>query len=191
MITLPQRLRRQQEQQTNQVGQPAPSSATTSNQRISVRDKLLAREVQEMAQVLPGNCVINYENENDLSAFHLIVRPTEGFWQTGCFKFSVEVTEDYNMVPPIVRCLTRLWHPNISEAGEVCLSLLRQHSVDGLGWSPIRKLKDVVWGLHALFTDLLNFEDPLNIEAADMYRRCTEDFRKKVIEYVSLYAKDL
>ena len=51
-----------------------------------------------------------------------------------------------------MKCITRLWHPNINETGEVCLSLLRQHSVDGLGWSPIRRLKDVVWGLHALFT---------------------------------------
>lgn len=51
-----------------------------------------------------------------------------------------------------MKCITKLWHPNISETGEVCLSLLRQHSVDGLGWSPIRRLKDVVWGLNALFT---------------------------------------
>ncbi|XP_022914940.1 NEDD8-conjugating enzyme UBE2F-like [Onthophagus taurus] len=178
MITLSQRLKRQQEQ-SNGV-----------NNRISIRDKLLTREAQEMAQLLPSNCSITYENVNDLSSFLLFVKPTEGFWQDGCFKFSVKVTEEYNMVPPIVKCLTRLWHPNINETGEVCLSLLRQHSVDGLGWSPIRRLNDVVWGLHALFTDLLNFDDPLNIEAADMYRTSKEEFHKKVSEYVKLYAKE-
>lgn len=57
----------------------------------------------------------------------------------------------------MVKCLTRLWHPNISETGEVCLSLLRQHSVDGLGWSPTRTLNDVIWGLHALFTVSVTF----------------------------------
>lgn len=92
--------------------------------------------------------------------------------------------------PPVVKCLTRLWHPNITESGEVCLSLLRRHSVDGMGWSPIRRLKDVVWGLHALFTDLLNFEDPLNVEAADMYRNSKEEFKIKVMEYVAHYAKE-
>ncbi|KAA8593196.1 hypothetical protein FQN60_009312, partial [Etheostoma spectabile] len=25
------------------------------------------------------------------------------------------------MVPPKVRCLTRVWHPNITENGEICL----------------------------------------------------------------------
>ncbi|XP_075009858.1 NEDD8-conjugating enzyme UBE2F isoform X10 [Calonectris borealis] len=31
--------------------------------------------------------------------------------------------------------------------------------------------KDVVWGLNSLFTDLLNFDDPLNIEAAEHHLR--------------------
>lgn len=62
--------------------------------------------------------------------------------------------------PPSVKCITKLWHPNISETGEVCLSLLRQHSVDSLGWSPTRRLKDVVWGLNALFTVILTLQLP-------------------------------
>ncbi|KAG7235128.1 hypothetical protein INR49_025233 [Caranx melampygus] len=31
--------------------------------------------------------------------------------------------------------------------------------------------KDVVWGLNSLFTDLLNFDDPLNIDAAEHHLR--------------------
>lgn len=177
MITLTQRLKRVDIEDKKHVN------------RISVRDKLLVKESQELSQLLPPNCSVEYENENDLSCFTLILRPTEGYWENGIFRFCIRVTEEYNMVPPKVRCLTKLWHPNISETGEICLSLLRQHSVDGMGWSPTRKLKDVVWGLYALFTDLLNFEDPLNIEAADMYRNSKVEFQIKVREYVRLYAK--
>ena len=72
--------------------------------------------------------------------------------------------------PPEVACRTRIWHPNITENGEVCLSVLRETSIDGTGWSPARSLKvimqhskfcnlhtifshqDVVWGLDSLFT---------------------------------------
>ena len=93
------------------------------------------------------------------------------------------------MVPPDVVCLTKLWHPNISVEGSICLSLLRPHSVDGLGWAPTRKVKDVVWGLTSLFSDLTNFEDPLNIEAADHYRSDRESFRTKVRDWVSKFAK--
>lgn len=85
MITLSQRLKRQQE-------------TAKSNNRISVRDKLLTREAQEMSQLLPSNCTVSYSNINDLSTCILTVKPVEGFWQDGSFKFSIEVTEEYNMV---------------------------------------------------------------------------------------------
>lgn len=176
MITLSQRLKRQ--------------SDTPPTSRISIRDKLLVKESQEMSQLLPSNCWVHYENENDLSDFLLTIKPSEGYWCGGYFRFSIKVTEEYNMVPPVVRCLTKIWHPNITETGEVCLSLLRQHSVDGHGWSPTRRLKDVVWGLFALFTDLLNFEDPLNMEAANMYRDSKDEFMRTVYEYVTKYAAE-
>ena len=50
----------------------------------------------------------------------------------------VQVPVEYNILPPAVTCLTRLWHPNISEDGEICLLLLRPHSMHGLGWAPTR-----------------------------------------------------
>ncbi|XP_068803943.1 NEDD8-conjugating enzyme UBE2F isoform X14 [Struthio camelus] len=113
----------------------------------------------------------------------------EGYYQAGKFQFEIEVPDAYNMVPPKVKCLTRIWHPNITETGEICLSLLREHSIDGTGWAPTRTLKDVVWGLNSLFTDLLNFDDPLNIEAAEHHLRDKEDFRNKVEDYMKRYAR--
>ena len=52
-----------------------------------------------------------------------------------------------------------------------------------------RRVKDVVWGLNSLFSDLTNFEDPLNLEAADHFRHDREGFRAKVREWVNNYAK--
>lgn len=49
--------------------------------------------------------------------------------------------------------------------------------------------QDVVWGLNSLFTDLLNFDDPLNIEAAEHHLRDKEDFRNKVDDYIKRYAR--
>ncbi|XP_038870391.1 NEDD8-conjugating enzyme UBE2F-like isoform X4 [Salvelinus namaycush] len=113
----------------------------------------------------------------------------EGYYQSGTFHFEIDIPEAYNMVPPKVKCQTRIWHPNIAETGEICLSLLREHSIDGTGWAPTRTLKDVVWGLNSLFTDLLNFDDPLNIDAAEHHLRDKEDFRNKVQDYIKHYAR--
>lgn len=153
--------------------------------RISIRDKLLVKEVQEMNETLPSTCSVHFKDHNVLSDFTLTVKPDEGYWKSGKFKFYIHVTEDYNMVPPKVKCLTRLWHPNINEDGDICLSLLRQTSIDEHGWAPTRKLKDVVWGLNSLFTDLLNFDDPLNLEAAESYKRSKIEFQVRVKEYMN------
>uniref|UniRef100_A0A669QC17 UBC core domain-containing protein n=1 Tax=Phasianus colchicus TaxID=9054 RepID=A0A669QC17_PHACC len=38
-------------------------------------------------------------------------------------------------------------------------------------------------------SDLLNFDDPLNIEAAEHHLRDKEDFRNKVEDYIKRYAR--
>jgi len=160
-----------------------------ANTRVSIRDRLLVKEVQELETNLPTTCKAHFPNPNELHKLEITIVPDEGYWYGGKFKFLIEVPDDYNMVPPKVKCLTRLWHPNINEEGAICLSLLRHSSIDGLGWAPTRTLKDVVWGLNSLFTDLLNFEDPLNNEAAEHYCKDKDGFKSKVKEYVQRYAK--
>ncbi|KAI2527641.1 UBE2F isoform 5 [Pan troglodytes] len=163
MLTLASKLKRDD----GLKGSRTAATASDSTRRVSVRDKLLVKEVAELEANLPY----------------------EGYYQGGKFQFETEVPDAYNMVPPKVKCLTKIWHPNITETGEICLSLLREHSIDGTGWAPTRTLKDVVWGLNSLFTDLLNFDDPLNIEAAEHHLRDKEDFRNKVDDYIKRYAR--
>ncbi|XP_041120309.1 NEDD8-conjugating enzyme UBE2F isoform X4 [Polyodon spathula] len=163
MLTLASKLKRD-----DAVKSGHSNSATAdSTRRVSIRDRLLVKEVAELETNLPN----------------------EGYYQSGKFQFEIDVPEAYNMVPPKVKCLTRIWHPNITETGEICLSLLREHSIDGTGWAPTRTLKDVVWGLNSLFTDLLNFDDPLNIEAAEHHLRDKDDFRCKVQDFIKQYAR--
>lgn len=76
-------------------------ATTTSNsentKRISIRDRLLVKEVQEMEQNLPTTCKVYFPDPNILCEFTLIITPDEGFWKDGKFKFTVFVPEEYNM----------------------------------------------------------------------------------------------
>lgn len=109
------------------------------------------------------------------------------FTKIGKIKFKIEIPLEYNNCPPLVKCETRIWHPNINEDGAVCLSILRTTSLDGSGWAPTRQLKDVIWGLSSLFADLCDFDDPLNVEAAEHFRKKPEDFKRKVKDYIRRY----
>ena len=187
MITLTKRLRG--EATTNSSKDSQSPDKNSNSTRISIRDKLLVKEVQEMECNLPTGCKVKFDDPNALHEFCLTITPDEGFWQGGKFKFHILVGEDYNISPPTVKCLTKLWHPNINEDGQVCLSILRQNSLDGMGWAPTRRLRDVIWGLNSLFSDLLNFDDPLNTEAAEHYQRDKDGFRLKAKQWVAKYAK--
>ncbi|KAB1278531.1 NEDD8-conjugating enzyme UBE2F [Camelus dromedarius] len=114
------------------------------------------------------------------------------------------------MVPPKVRCLTRIWHPNITETGEICLREMETRATWRLR-THLRLLPADRCAFLCLFqftertfdrrhrlgshedteerTDLLNFDDPLNIEAAEHHLRDKEDFRSKVEDYIKRYAR--
>ena len=189
MITLTKRLRGEAPNPSSSSNTSSSVTGSNSSNRISIRDKLLVKEVQEMESALPSGCKVKFDDPNALHEFTLTISPDEGFWTGGKFRFHIYVSEKYNLVPPKVKCMTRLWHPNISEDGDVCLSILRQDSIDGMGWAPTRRLRDVIWGLNSLFTDLLNFDDPLNIDAAEHYQRDKDGFRIKAKQWVAKYAK--
>uniref|UniRef100_A0A183BHH6 E2 NEDD8-conjugating enzyme n=1 Tax=Globodera pallida TaxID=36090 RepID=A0A183BHH6_GLOPA len=157
--------------------------------RISIRDKLLSQETKELEQNLRDlpTCTLLFPSTSALHEMELTVKPNMGLYKGGVFKFKITVPPEYNNVPPIVKCLTRVWHPNINEDGSICLSLLRQNSLDGYGWMPTRHIRDVILGLDQLFTDLIDFDDPLNAQAAQQWQTNKEAFTLKVKEYMSKY----
>uniref|UniRef100_A0A8C1X8K9 E2 NEDD8-conjugating enzyme n=1 Tax=Cyprinus carpio TaxID=7962 RepID=A0A8C1X8K9_CYPCA len=179
MLTLASKLKREEGVRAGRTS----AGSNEASHRVSIRDRLLIKGTNHCPNT-PRGC---WDHDTvyllNVNLFY------EGYYLGGKFQFEIEVPEAYNMVPPRVKCLTRIWHPNIAETGEICLSLLREHSIDGTGWAPTRTLKDVVWGLNSLFTDLLNFDDPLNIEAAEHHLRDKEDFRNKVQDFIKNYAR--
>lgn len=95
MITLNRKFKKETSDTANGIAVDVPK-------RISVRDKLLVKEVQEMNENLPTSCSIHFEDPNMLNEFILTVTPDEGYWLGGKFKFSVFITEEYNMAVNII-----------------------------------------------------------------------------------------
>lgn len=43
----------------------------------------------------------------------------------GIFKLELFLTDDYPMVPPKIRFLTQIYHPNVDKLGRICLDVLK------------------------------------------------------------------
>jgi len=56
----------------------------------------------------------------------VIFGPDDTPWEGGTFKLLLEFTEDYPNKAPSVRFLTKMFHPNIYNDGQICLGEWRR-----------------------------------------------------------------
>jgi ubiquitin-conjugating enzyme E2 M len=120
---------------------------------------------------------VTLPDPNDKLTVEIVVKPLDGLWRGGTFKFRLIFPSDYPHNPPVCRYLgpTRLWHPNIEgdadrAEGGVCLNILRDE------WRPVRGIRDIVFGLEMMFFEP-NIEDPLPGTAKLAAQQFKDDFR--------------
>lgn len=86
-------------------------------------------------------------------------RPEDTMWESGTFHLLIKFTEDYPTSPPIVRFLTRMYHPNIYLDGKICLDILQNQ------WSAMYDIAAVLTSIQSLLNDP-NPDSPANPQAA-------------------------
>ena len=116
---------------------------------------------------------VTFPKVNDLSNFNVVIKPDSGYWKGATYKFVFVVPSHYPHSPPKVDCKTKIYHPNIDLQGKVCLNILRED------WRPVLDINSVIYGLIYLFYEP-NPDDPLNHEAADLFRKDIKSFERLV-----------
>lgn len=116
---------------------------------------------------------IKFPNPNDLTLFDVSVTPDSGMWKGATYRFTFTIPPHYPHSPPRVECMTAIYHPNITTDGKVCLNILRED------WKPVLDINSVIYGLIYLFYEP-NPDDPLNHEAAELFRKDKTQFERLV-----------
>jgi len=114
-----------------------------------------------------------FPNPNDLTNFNVILSPDTGCWAGGKYMFNFSIGGSYPFDPPKVVCKTKIFHPNINLEGAVCLNILRAD------WKPVLDINTVIYGLLYIFYEP-EPTDPLNHEAAELYRNNKAQFQNVV-----------
>lgn len=129
---------------------------------------------KDIAELEGGRiATIEFPNPNDLTLFIVTVVPDTGYWSGATYPFTFRIPAMYPHEPPKVHCDTKIYHPNIDLQGNVCLNILRED------WKPVLDINAVIYGLIYLFYEP-NPDDPLNREAAELFRSNIGQFERTV-----------
>ncbi|EJD54445.1 hypothetical protein AURDEDRAFT_110092 [Auricularia subglabra TFB-10046 SS5] len=133
--------------------QAAKKKPKTSAAQIRVQKDLTELELSSTMKTV-------FPDPADLLNFQFIITPDEGMYVGGSFPFSFAINTNYPHEPPKVKCIPKIYHPNVDLEGNVCLNILRED------WKPVLNLNSIMVGLQYLFLEP-NPSDPLNKEAAE------------------------
>mmetsp|Transcript_21752 Transcript_21752/g.49506 ORF Transcript_21752/g.49506 Transcript_21752/m.49506 type:complete len:176 (-) Transcript_21752:85-612(-) len=103
--------------------------------------------------------------------------PDDTPWEGGTFQLEVTFTEEFPTKPPHVKFITKMFHPNIYNNGEICLDILQNQ------WSPIYDISAILTSIQSLLTDP-NPNSPANSEAARLWSDNRREYNRRVSEIV-------
>mmetsp|Transcript_11818 Transcript_11818/g.31978 ORF Transcript_11818/g.31978 Transcript_11818/m.31978 type:complete len:134 (+) Transcript_11818:80-481(+) len=128
----------------------------------------------------------------------MLIGPSETMYEGGFFKATLEFPPDFPNMPPEMRFVSEMWHPNVYADGRVCISILHPPGEDKYNaqetaeerWRPILGVEQIILSVMSMLGDP-NDESPANIDAAVMLREDRPAFKKKVRQCVRKSEEDM
>ncbi|KAG3285057.1 ubiquitin conjugating enzyme E2 L6 [Ictidomys tridecemlineatus] len=146
--------------------------------------KRVAKELEDLQQELPTYLKHLYCDDANVLVWHALLLPHQPPYNLKAFHLRIDFSKEYPFKPPTVKFTTKIYHPNVSESGEVCVPLLSKEN-----WNPYIKVCQVLEALNML-VDKPNPREPLRVELADLLLQDPELFRKKAEEFTLEFGVD-
>lgn len=134
--------------------------------------KRLAKEYAQL-KVDNNDNLAAYPTNDNLTTWNIYIRgPADTPYAGGLFYGVLSIGPDYPLKPPMLTFKTKIFHPNISEGGAVCIDILKSTA-----WSPILNIQKIMLSICSLLNDP-NPSSPLNGTAGDLYLRNRPAYNK-------------
>ncbi|CAB1326617.1 unnamed protein product [Coregonus sp. 'balchen'] len=164
---------------------------------VASSQKALMLEMKSLQEEPVEGFKITLVDEADLYNWEVaIFGPPNTHYEGGYFKARIKFPIDYPYSPPAFRFLTKMWHPNIYENGDVCISILHPPVDDPQSgelpserWNPTQNVRTILLSVISLLNEP-NTSSPANVDASVMYRKW-RDSKDKDREYAEIIRKQV
>lgn len=140
----------------------------------------LMGEIRELVRSPPEGVEYIASEDSSVSEIHAFIDgPEETPFYGGRFRMKLVLSEDYPNSPPKGYFLTKIYHPNIANNGDICVNTLKRD------WNPSVTIKHILQVIRCLL--IVPFpESSLNDEAGKLFMDSYEDFaaRAKIMTEV-------
>ncbi|KAI3438412.1 hypothetical protein D9Q98_000843 [Chlorella vulgaris] len=142
----------------------------------------LAKDVKDLSQnAIDGvKVVVNDDNLADVQAEY--EGPAGTPYEGGLFRMRLAIGPEFPNAPPKGYFLTKIFHPNVSASGEICVNVLKRD------WKPDLGLRHVLTVIRCLLIEP-NAESALNEEAGKLLLEGFGEFAKKARLMTSIHAR--
>jgi len=150
---------------------------------------LLGRQFKQMQtdKDIPGiSCGLVNNNVFEWEVMLMLDDECGGLYGGGCFRAKLLFPSEYPLMPPKMKFLTPIFHPNIYAGGEVCISILHPPEEDKYGyesaaerWSPVQTPETILLSVISMLSSP-NDESPANIEAGKLWREDPKEFIREL-----------
>ncbi|XP_051978343.1 ubiquitin-conjugating enzyme E2 R2-like [Xyrauchen texanus] len=164
---------------------------------VASSQKALMLEMKSLQDEPVEGFKITLVDESDMYNWEVaIFGPPNTHYEGGYFKTRIKFPIDYPYSPPAFRFLTKMWHPNIYENGDVCISILHPPVDDPQSgelpserWNPTQNVRTILLSVISLLNEP-NTSSPANVDASVMYRKWRES-KGKDREYAEIIRKQV
>ncbi|XP_074599564.1 ubiquitin-conjugating enzyme E2 R2 isoform X2 [Brevipalpus obovatus] len=159
--------------------------------------RALSMEFKSLQEEPVEGFVVKLADEDNLFEWEVaIFGPPSTLYEGGYFKACMKFPSDYPYSPPSLKFLTKVWHPNVYESGDLCISILHPPIDDPHSgelpcerWNPTQNVRTILLSVISLLNEPNTFS-PANVDASVMYRRWKDTLGKDK-EYENIIRKQV
>ncbi|KAG2424579.1 hypothetical protein HXX76_014459 [Chlamydomonas incerta] len=142
----------------------------------------IQKELKEIERDTASGVTVHLKNNSLQHLTGYVPGPKDTPYEGGLFAVEINLDNGYPFVPPKMRFITKVWHPNVSsQSGAICLDILKDQ------WSPALTLKTALLSLQALLSSPQP-DDPQDAVVAKQYISDHDTYKKTAKYWTEAFA---